>query len=1221
MEYYNRYSTPPSIGKVIQRYNESVSDITEYKHYKIVDNNVQADKALRHAGESMSECLEFALKRHCYDVDKDNYYSFCYNSSIPKIIENFYWDDDCKKVIAIGEDTLDGIVPTVDFSFLKSQKFKLINGAKHQGKDVDIHIFNRYQIEVRNFILQYLDCEADLKSESYFNQPQFDILQQFYSACEKFRYEERRFILLSDKIKESNIFYRNIGRVRWDVIIDFNNKSMEEGLCFYAYSGNTPSHILKSSDLMTDDSIPTYSDSPIIYFADGFRNEPNSNTFKDWNKNKYRKVDSFINEYSKITCAQEIIVVSIMMDKNRLSSMIEIIERHFDNVRFVVANDNENLIADFCENNVYKEDIDHVSISMSQIDSCLNECLPEIVKVDRSLSFKLPCLSKEVDGIVSKEKMALFEEYFEVLYEGIDEGTDENETIFLSGETKLSWEGARRRFAAERSRMRQLYLKTMDAEIRKGRSRIMIVHEPGFGGSTLARQIAYNYKDDYPVLIMKRYNFFKVRDLLTLVHSLTKKTILIFMEIPSVISMEDMNNLIDKTNRSRPYIFVGIRRGRYKPGTDNLYVTDWGNDTVILRDKFLPHLKRLPADIRKEKEAEMNRIVSGYNIEPYMRTPFYFGWLTYAENFKAMDSYLEHFVSALKGNEAQRKALIYICIMNEYAERGLPDSFLRIVFNVEQKEDIIFHLQDYFSEDDDVLNSLLRSEYKDGTYYRSLKYPYFGKHLLTMLLNNNISCNSNELINLGSYCKQLIDDVAHSVNNEFLQEYVLKNIFIGSSKERIGEKFTKIIRDIQKEEKVNIFKLLHDSFPMNPHFASHLARYYAMDEKNIDLGLQYAEKAIQLSPTDPLLHHIKAMCLLSQLTEKANKIVENMNKGKQPSNDEVNEIIENIFPEAQSEFALSREYYYEKQEHGYIPNIKLLLRVFDFYVAVNKKSKMSVVAEAISPYIDWLEEAQSLLEEVRTLYIEGEESSYYNDVEVRTWKEYENFGELINRLNNKLDKTISNKPLVRRQLARIYMHRDDNYKKIKKDNNRILQLMEQNILDEPQNDRNFYLWFSAARYSLLKLDELVAKTSQWRGRNPSIKITFYCYVLNVLKALDGSTENATIAMNLEKEMKRMSDGDIRVREWCCNCPQRLMTNKDFKEANDISILLIFDGYVSKYIHSGAAEITEQKSGMTVFFRPSENKLIDNCLNHKVEFSFGFSYDGLRAYDGSVNITD
>jgi hypothetical protein len=454
-----------------------------------------------------------------------------------------------------------------------------------------------------------------------------------------------------------------------------------------------------------------------------------------------------------------------------------------------------------------------------------------------------------------------------------------------------------------------------------------------------------------------------------------------------------------------------------------------------------------------------------------------------------------------------------------------------------------------------------------------------------------------------------------------LQEYILKNIFIGSAKERIGEKFTIIIRDIQKEEKVNIFKLLHDSFPMNPHFASHLARYYAMDEKNMKLGLEYAEKAIQLSPSDPLLHHIKAMCLLSQLTEKANGIVAAMGKGVEPSQDEIDEIIEKIFPEAQSEFALSREYYYEKQEYGNIPNIKLLLRVFDFAVAVHKKSKISVVSEAVSPYIDWLEKAQSLLEEVRALYMEGEESSYYDDVEVKTWKEYVDLGELINRLNNKLDKTITNKSLVRRQLARIYMHRDDRYKTTQKENNRILQLMEQNILDEPENEKNFYLWFSAARYSSLKLDELVAKTSQWRGRNPSLEITFYCYALNVLKALDGSTENAAIAMKLEKEMKRMSGEDIRVREWCCNCPQNLMTNKDFKEKNGAFQLIIYDGYVSSYMHSGAAEITERESGLKIFFRPAESKLTDSCLNHKVEFSFGFSYDGLRAHDGSVKIID
>lgn len=1216
-----RVNTPPPVlDTVIQRYNESVLDLTEYKRNMLASNEIQAEKALRHSAESMSECLEFALQRHCYEVDNQSFKTY-QPGPAPKIIGDAYWNEG---VIDNGRVTLDGIKSTVDFDFLKSEKFKLINDAKHRGGKVDVDVLEKYKLEVGKFILQYLKADADLKDEAYFNQPRLDLLQQFYSACEKFRRDgdERRFILLSDKIDEPN-FYCNMGRVRWDVIIDFNSKSMEEGLCYYAYKDNTPSHILKSSDILANDNIPIFSDSPIVYFADGFGHELACHTIKEWNKTKYQRVDEFIKKYIKAIYAQEIIVVSIMKNKRYLDAMIEIIVRYVDNVRFVVANDEEDKLLDFCRNHNYSEDIDHIGISMFQIDSCLRNYLPATEKIDHSVSFKLPCLSKEVDGVVSREQMALLEEYFEVLYEGIDEGTEEFETPFLLGETELSWEGARRKFAAEHPRIHKLYLKTIGKEISKSRSRMMITHEPGFGGSTLARQLAYHYKEDYPVLIMKHYNFQKVKELLDLVHDLTKKTILIFMDIPSVISMEDMDSLFVRTNSSRPYVFVGVRRGKYKQKSNSIHVTDWGNDAVILRDKFLPHLtqqKELPDAVRKEKEAEMNRIVSGNNIEPYMRTPFYFGWLTFAEKYKAMDNYLGHFVNAINGNEAQRRALIYICIMNQYAERELPDSFLRIVFNVGWKKGVIFHLKDYFSEDDDVLNSLLRGESRSGVYYLKLKYPYFGRRLLGMLLSNNTSDNSKELVNLGSYCKRLIDDVACSTNNEILQDYILKNIFIGSSKERTGEKFASIIYDIQKEERVNIFRLLYEKFPNNPHFASHLARYYAWGDENMELALDYAEKAISLSPDDPLLHHIKAMCLLKQLTLKADRIKCLMEEGIEPSQDEIDEIVDKIFPEAQAEFALSREYdYHEKQEHGYLPNIQLLLRVFDFSIIVYKKSKAFVVAEAESPYIDWLEDALSLLEEVRTLYTEDKETSYFNTVEIATWKEYEDLSGLINKLNNKLDKATINKPLVRRQLVRIYMHRDDRYKTTRKDNDRILRLMEENIQDEPQNPKNFHLWFSAARYSSLKLDDLLAKTSQWSTLKPNLENTFYCYIFNVLKALNGSTENCIIANNIEKEMKRMSGGNIHVREWCCNCPQNLMTNKDFREKKGASQLTVYKGYISCYRHSGAAEIREDKSGLTVFFRPNENNLTDSCVNHQVEFSFGFSYDGLRAYDGSVRI--
>lgn len=60
---------------------------------------------------------------------------------------------------------------------------------------------------------------------------------------------------------------------------------------------------------------------------------------------------------------------------------------------------------------------------------------------------------------------------------------------------------------------------------------------------------------------------------------------------------------------------------------------------------------------------------------------------------------------------------------------------------------------------------------------------------------------------------------------------ILKDLFIGNTSERSGEKFNQLISDIPKEEQLPIFLKLHELFPTNAHFCSHLARYYAIEEK------------------------------------------------------------------------------------------------------------------------------------------------------------------------------------------------------------------------------------------------------------------------------------------------------------------------------------------------------------------------------------------------------
>lgn len=536
----------------------------------------------------------------------------------------------------------------------------------------------------------------------------------------------------------------------------------------------------------------------------------------------------------------------------------------------------------------------------------------------------------------------------------------------------------------------------------------------------------------------------------------------------------------------------------------------------------------------------------------------------------------------------------------------------------------MFKLEHFFNEDDGVIKSLLSTELINGHKYRRLKYPYFAGDLLKMLLTNQSApVDSVAYMNLGTYCKNLIEDVADSLNSETLQESILKDLFIGSSSERSSQKFTSIFDKIQKEDWVNIFKMLHERFPENPHFASHLARYYSIVEKNMSLALEYADKAINLSAfSDPLLHHIKGMCLFSLINSKANEIEAHLHKGLEPDEDDIYNVTDILLNQARAEFKLSRELYLDKNhrdEYGYIPNIQLLLRVFDFYIKATHKTKSDVISMAISPYFDWLEEAQSLLDEAKRMYVEGEESNRYLDVEVKVWEQYGALNEIISRLNNKLEKS-KNLSIIRRQLVRMYMKKDDSYKTTSKDNNRLIRLMEENIIYEPTNEKNLYLWFQAARYSTLRSDELLSKAMQWRSLNGGIEITFYCYILQVIKALGGSTEAAIEAEKLGNECKHLGGGDFRVREWYCNDNQHFISNSEYQAKKNNECLRMVSGRVSRYVHAGAATITLD-CGLDVFFRPTDCNLSEDCLNHKVEFCIGFSYDGLRALDNSVKRID
>ena len=319
--------------------------------------------------------------------------------------------------------------------------------------------------------------------------------------------------------------------------------------------------------------------------------------------------------------------------------------------------------------------------------------------------------------------------------------------------------------------------------------------------------------------------------------------------------------------------------------------------------------------------------------------------LTYEKDFVAADGFFEKFVRAVERKEKQRKFLIYLALSDVYADKPLPEALFRTVFGVSDKH--IFKLENYFNDDDGILNSLVQVETVGNVRLVRPKYAFFSEKLLRKLLRKAGSPeDTGWYSNLGSYCKEFIEDVARSGVADILERDVIQPMFIGSSKERDGEHFTRLVDDIQKEDRINIFSTLHIQFPENPHFCSHLARFYSMEEKNMEKALDYADRAIRLSPNDPLLHHMKGMCLFYIIGERMDIVRKSLKVNTQPDPTELNYITENLLLQAEAEFQKSREIQqkaHHDDEYGYIPNIKLLLRVFDFYVQVNGETKRRVI--------------------------------------------------------------------------------------------------------------------------------------------------------------------------------------------------------------------------------------------------------------------------------------
>lgn len=1207
----NRYT----INQIVERYTNAISDLAEVQKAINVNDDSAKEKSLSDAGEALSQTIEWALHHHILQEDR-SYFSSNYRPSTPDMIIDNYLDGTTYGRLFSQTITTDS--PTVDFAFLRDQKGPVTNNKKHSAMRLDFETQKQYAQEVAKFINEYIDDQIQLVKIEDILSPEQDQQLSFYSACNTFSHQDCLYLLLLDNRPIASSNFSHLNRVKWDLVIDMYMGSLDNGFVKNSLITNgIPNRIISINDRLSEDTFPLYNGEIPVIMANGLTGKSiQYNKAREWSRNYETKLTAFLEAFFNTHTEQKVVVVSLVQDAEFVRHLFNCIDKYARGLSFIITNDIHKQMESFPDQ--IADCIVWLGLKPAEVNQSIGRFLPNNSSTKVATSFQIPAK----DGVysISSAEMRSYQENMEILFDGIDDGYDESEQEYLNGSSILTWEGAHRKFAVTRTTYHQQYVAKIEKSLTRGEKKAMLIHEPGFGGTTIARQIAYDLHTKYPTIILKQYKVNSLKTQLERIYDSTSKSVLVIAEIPQALTIDDFEHLQRQLSPTRPILLLGVKRGT--PSGDKsileLAVPDWGNDICLLTDKFKPYLKRYTSAIESKKIQELNQIVNGPS-ESYQRTPFYIGLLTFEEEFYAMDSYLMKFVRAISGNEGQRKVLIYLAMCDYYGiKKSIPEGFFATVFD-ETDDKGRFHLEDRFNKADGVIKSLLSYERNNAARQWQIRNPFFSKKLLSMLLNGTEKNNNSKLMNLGAYCKSLITDIANSRYHDILEDSILQQLLIGTKADRNGEKFTKIVRDMDTAEQEDVLNTLHVQFPNNAHFCSHLARYYSSSKKDFEKALELADLALSLSPDDDaMLYHIKATCFSHEINDIIDDYRNQQIKNRQKEAENLQYIIEDLLPQASENFAKARQYQHDdEKEITYLPNIYMLIKLFDYAVDVCDLEKKKVLGEAVCPYCEWVDEAQSILDTLKLSYL-NEETEEYTQCETRLWESIKDFSDVIGLLNSQLAKG-KNKSLIRRLIVRAYFKKSDKYKTEKNVNTRMLALMEDNIISNPQDESNYNLWFNAARYSDMSLETVLSKLNQWKGLNPTKDIVFYCYVFYAVKALRSDTMAVVNANNLLEQCKRYNNFDsIHIKEWYVSSQLGIKKYRELSTTQEERKRVY--GRVSLYKHAGDARINLD-CGLEVFFKPAASGITAANLNHRVSCLIGFSYDGIRAFDESVKLED
>ena len=886
----------------------------------------------------------------------------------------------------------------------------------------------------------------------------------------------------------------NLSRIGWSFVVDFDPATDVDGLlslCRAQLSSHRSLHLVVKSDKPTINlDRGTY-----WYCARGLEGRDStlvsSPKWVDWNRVYGNELRNQILSYAAASASRPLILIALWDDSEKtdyLDSALGAVTSAFgQSVRVLLVSPTESsslrTLAERYEAGLFV-------LPLHQFCHGLSSIVPESPIVDRG-TVTLPS-SSGAPVTISADRLAWLSEELEIIHKTtgtrppLDRipGRD-----FLRG-NEITWYDLGLNYDIQRDASDRLLHVLRDALQKHRAFRVNLFHEPGAGGTTLAKRSVWNFRQEYPCVILRRTNPAETCERLAFLSTLTGLSVLVAVDAGAV-SDREAETLYNQLSAAHiPAVIFQIVQRPAPPEGASSKKSPWPQAGLsdVEADRFVHFLAR--------EEPTRTQALRDALKDPYAgaRTPFYLALVAFEKEFVRLRDYVSDRIARL--TDVQRKCVGYLALAHFFGQRTIPSQCFASLFGLPTSrpldltkllpEPTLGLLAEPSPHQWRTAHALIAEECMSQLFVAPNQDPELWRQALSQWAIDFIDvCRGNAAIPTEEGLDLVRRVCVYRDNSEML------------GYERAGSKqFARLVDTIPTPEgRLQVLRALTEKFPDEAHFWAHLGRFYSFELQEYDNAIDAVSYSINLRPDDHVLYHMKGMILRGQLFQMLSQ--------KRP----LVEVIE-VAERAATAFAEARRLNSE-DEHGYISEAQMIVRVLDYAGTEAGTNSLTAATSQTSP--KWLREslqtAEHLLAQVRQNREGDPPSQYEESCAADVQSIYGKYSDALQKWDNVLSRKDVYRPPIRRQIVWTYLARSGRRwdRLADKDVHRAVKLLEDNLQEEPNDERNLRLWLRGIRQLSTppSLEAIIEKVAYSRANSQSLEPVYYLYVLYSVKALDG----------------------------------------------------------------------------------------------------------------------